>query len=434
MRSNQTIAAIVLSVIVVFSMVGPAIAIAQEDDLELTVDTEGNDEVVVTVTANETAVENATVNVTDDENVTYADAGEYNTDENGTVSLSTPDQTVAVTITATEGDRITETSLVLEPADTGFSVDVDQADDGTATITVLDNGSAVENTTVDVTVDDENVTYDGAGEHTTDENGTVWLPAPEETVNVSIVVIAPDQTASTTAQLDPPEGLSVDVDQADDGTATVSVTDNSSSVENATVNVTVDDENATYDGSGEYDTDENGTVGLPAPEGTVNLTVTAEHDNRTASTTALLVAPEEEDDEEEADKPFGQLVSSFVHDLLGNESRQGGIGSDVSAFVTANNPGVGSNETGTPDHAGGPNGSDEGDDRVPPGQSDNNSNAKNSSENVNGQSAQASGSDSSGSSSNTGGQPDKPESNGNGNNENGGGPPDHAGGPDESED
>jgi len=42
----------------------------------------------VTVTDNDTAVENASVNVTtaDGQNVTYADEGDYETDENGTVT------------------------------------------------------------------------------------------------------------------------------------------------------------------------------------------------------------------------------------------------------------------------------------------------------------------------------------------------------------
>lgn len=431
MSSNDTIAAIVLSVIVVFALVGPALAVAQEDDLDLTVDTEGNDEVLVTVTANGTAVANVTVNVTvDDENVSYDGVDEYETDENGTVSISVPDQTVAVTITATDGNRSTETSIVLEPAEIGFSVSVGQAPDGTATVTVLDNASAVEGATVNVSVNDENVSYDGADEYTTDENGTVILPAPSETMNVSILVSTANQTASTTGQLDPPEGLSVSVDQADDGTATVFVTDNASAVQNATVNVTVDDENVSYDGAGEYTTDDNGTVDLSAPDETVNLTVTAEYENRTASTSALLVAPEDEEEEDTGEaEPFGQMVSSFVHDLLGNESRQGGIGDEVSAFVTANNPGVGSNGTGPPEHANNQNSSATNEDNEPPGQSDRDDSSANSSNTNDSNAMGSNGNDSNGNGGNFG-----PGKSGNSGNGNGQGPPDHAGGPNNFED
>lgn len=69
---------------------------------------------------------------------------------------------------------------------------------------------------------------------------------------------------------------------------------------------------------------------------------------------------------------FGQRVSAFVHDLLSDEDREGGIGQAVSEFVTSNNPGAdkrpdhagppedrgpkdkADKEPGPPDHAGGP--------------------------------------------------------------------------------
>lgn len=138
--------------------------------------------------------------------------------------------------------------------------------------------------------------------------------------------------------------LEVEVEQ-DDGVL-VTVSDDNGTVENATLNVSVDDENATYDGAGEYETDENGTVELPAPNETVNVTMTAEHDNRTNSTSATL---EPADESDEADDPFGLQVQAFVHELL-NSSEDGNmsIGHQVANFVLENNPG------NAPDHAGPP--------------------------------------------------------------------------------
>ncbi|WP_424001467.1 hypothetical protein ACOZ4I_16475 [Haloarcula salina] len=141
--------------------------------------------------------------------------------------------------------------------------------------------------------------------------------------------------------------LAVGVTQADDGSATVSVTANDTGVANASVAVeTVD--NASYAGTGDYTTDENGTVGLPAPEQNVTVEVNATADNRTAVTTAdLTVAPTNATNETEFAN-FGLEVSAFVADLLGDENRTGGIGPAVASFVTANNPG------NAPDHAGPP--------------------------------------------------------------------------------
>jgi len=85
--------------------------------------------------------------------------------------------------------------------------------------------------------------------------------------------------------------LGVTVDDAD-GEPTVTVTENDTAVENATVNVTVaDPANESYEGTGEYATDENGTVTLPAAEEDVTVDVTAEYENQTVSTTANLEAP-----------------------------------------------------------------------------------------------------------------------------------------------
>lgn len=144
--------------------------------------------------------------------------------------------------------------------------------------------------------------------------------------------------------------LSVSVSQDSSGEATVSVTaesNNSSvAVEGASVTVETVDDNATYEGTGEYTSDENGTVTLPAPNETVDVAVTAAHDNQTAETTATLEAGEEDDGNATA---FGERVSSFVHQLQDeNNTSDAPFGTQVAAFVVANNPG------NAPAHAGPP--------------------------------------------------------------------------------
>lgn len=146
--------------------------------------------------------------------------------------------------------------------------------------------------------------------------------------------------------------LAVAVDQEDGGDVTVTVTHNETAVEGASVDVNATDENATYAGEGSHDTDENGTVELPAPEENVTVEVTAEYDNETAATTAELVVVEEDGTAE--NETFGAEVSAFVKELLNGDEDQRRIGRLIAEFVVANNPGE------APDHAGPP------DDRGPP--------------------------------------------------------------------
>ncbi|MUW15211.1 hypothetical protein GJ633_11535, partial [Halorubrum sp. CBA1125] len=264
-------------------------------------------------------------------------------------------------------------------ADGDLGVSIDDAD-GEPTVTVTENDSAVENATVIVEVSDPaNESYAGTGEYETDENGTVDLPAPEEDVTIEVTASDGNRTASTTADLEAPDGLEVGVENTD-GEPVVTVTENDSAVENASVNVTTaTDQNATYAGEGEYATDENGTVGLPAAEQNVTVDITATHGNESVSTTVDLTAGETDEDESEEDEaddgdddesaeetPFGQLVREFIQQL---DDREGGIGSAVSDFATENNPGnaddapgnsdrANDGDRGPPDHAG-PGGDDD---------------------------------------------------------------------------
>ncbi|MDS0220354.1 hypothetical protein NDI54_03205 [Haloarcula sp. S1AR25-5A] len=153
--------------------------------------------------------------------------------------------------------------------------------------------------------------------------------------------------ADSAGNTDTGNTLAVSVSQSDDGSATVSVTQNDTGVENASVHVETAD-NVSYAGTGNYTTDSDGTVGLPALEQNVTVDVTAMTDNHTATTAAdLTVASMNATNMTEFDT-FGLEVSAYVSDLLSDENRTGGIGPAVASFVTANNPG------NAPDHAGPP--------------------------------------------------------------------------------
>ncbi|EMA09438.1 hypothetical protein SAMN05443574_107119 [Haloarcula vallismortis] len=165
-------------------------------------------------------------------------------------------------------------------------------------------------------------------------------------VGLALLAVGPGLAAAADSAGNTSAGntLAVGISQADDGSATVSVTQNETGVENASVAVETAG-NASYAGTGNYTADSNGTVGLPAPEQNVTVDVTATVDNHTATTTAdLTVAPENVTEFD----TFGLEVSAYVSDLLSDENRTGGIGPAVASFVTANNPG------NAPDHAGPP--------------------------------------------------------------------------------
>ncbi|MFC6988898.1 hypothetical protein ACFQJD_09565 [Haloplanus sp. GCM10025708] len=161
-----------------------------------------------------------------------------------------------VTVAATDSNETAATTTELTPV-AEFEVGVDRNDDGSATVTVTRNDTAVENASVTVTADDA---YAGTGNYTTDSNGTVTIAEPESTVTVTVEATDANDTATATAELTPADGLAVDVTQNADGAATVTVTRNGDAVENASVNVTADGD---YAGVGTYATDANGTVSSP---------------------------------------------------------------------------------------------------------------------------------------------------------------------------
>ncbi|MCU4753709.1 hypothetical protein OB919_17260 [Halobacteria archaeon AArc-curdl1] len=143
-------------------------------------------------------------------------------------------------------------------------------------------------------------------------------------------------------------GLTIDVEQNDE--IVVTVEQNDSAVENASLEVSVDDENASYAGVGNYTTDENGSVTLETPEESVNVTLSVTDDNATPPETVLLEAAEDEEGHEEETDSFGALISQFVQDNQGETD--GPLGIAVANFAVENNPGNAPDHAGPPSHAG----------------------------------------------------------------------------------
>jgi hypothetical protein len=146
------------------------------------------------------------------------------------------------------------------------------------------------------------------------------------------------QTSGNTAQS--AGNVAVGVDQAGNYEVTVTVTDDGTAVEGATVDVTSD---SAYAGTGSYQTDADGTVTLPAPAEPTTVTVTASGEGWTTE-------PKTKALDARSFANFGQRVSYFVHGLLDGTDTEGGIGQFVSEFVKKHNP---SNDN-KPEHAGKP--------------------------------------------------------------------------------
>ena len=164
MSPKQRFAAIALSALLVLSVVGPALAVAQTetpeqtdtgDGGELTVDVRngGNDTVVIVVEDENGSVEGATVTVS---------AVEETDDEN-----ETSDNETTETPTPTENDTSDN-----ETSD-------NETDDG----------------------------YEGTGTYTTGADGTVEIPAPDEGVRLQISVEAGNRT--TTSEVTMNDGVGV---------------------------------------------------------------------------------------------------------------------------------------------------------------------------------------------------------------------------------
>ena len=173
MRSKRRIAAVALAALMVLSVVGPALAVAQEDtetettdggDLTFDVREGGNDTVLVVVE-----------------------------DENGSVEGAT----VTVTAEGTEDDAGNET-------EDNETEDDDLENDETENEETVDDNETEDEETVEgnETDSDNETTYEGTGTYTTDANGTVELPAPDDGVRLDVEVEDGNRTTSANVALD----------------------------------------------------------------------------------------------------------------------------------------------------------------------------------------------------------------------------------------
>jgi hypothetical protein len=198
LRKLSTVLLVTMLVLTAFA---PAAATAQETtgstiDLTLTQDPATGD-ATLRVTNGSGGVVDATVNVSS--TFPYAGNGTYTTDANGTVALPEPGQETTVMVTAEDGDDTATMDVQLSPVDTGLAVDVVQQSDGSATVTVTDDGAAVENASVNVTA---GVAYEGTGEYDSGVDGTAELPNPEQNLTVTVTATNGSENVTTTAELD----------------------------------------------------------------------------------------------------------------------------------------------------------------------------------------------------------------------------------------
>ncbi|KAB1196071.1 MULTISPECIES: hypothetical protein [Haloferax] len=339
MRGSKLTTAVMVIAMLTVAMVPGAVA-AESDEQSLQVNVTQDVETgnaTVTVTQNdtdETAVDNATVVVESSGN--YSGNGTHYTDAEGALELPNPSERVTVTLNVTteDGNNTTELSRELIPLNESLDVSVEQDDaNDTLTATVTQYDEPVEGASVDVNgTDYENDTYE------TNSNGTVEVAEPANTTNLTFAATSGDLTAETTVSVEG-DDLALSVEEVDNTTVVIDVTEDEVAVEGANVTVSGD-----YTEAGDYETDGNGTVELAAPlQNNTTVEVTAEYEGATVSKTVVLGGEVEEDD------PFGDLVTKFIERLKQN-TIEGPMGQAVSEYVTEHNPGKADEKR--PDNAG----------------------------------------------------------------------------------
>ena len=362
--------------------------------------------------------------------------GEESATLNGNVTELDGNATVYFTYWV-EGDDANETTTTeLEMTSTGdFSVQVDDLEENTTYVYVAhaetDNESAVgstqtfttaEETELEVETDDADSVTNSSAENAT-VHFTYWAEGDEanNTTTASQTLEEPGDFAATVDGLENNttyyyQAYAASGDLSDEGDVesftpgaddevddeSVSVTtDGESNVtntsatlhgeveglgddENATVYFTYwvegDEENATDTANETVESDTKFKYDLTGLQNNTTYVYVAKADvnNTTYSGGEVtFTTGAENESEDEDDEAFGMAVSAFVHSLL--EDRDGterGIGQQVSAWVTANNPGADKRpdhagpknkddkERGPPEHAGGPDKTDK--DRGPP--------------------------------------------------------------------
>ena len=115
MSSNRKLIAVMLSTVMLLSVVGPGLAAAEEVEPTLNIEVTQDENVEITVSDDGEGVEGASVDVAVlDEDADYEGVEDLTTNENGTVVIDAPEETVNVSISASHGDKTGETEVMLE--------------------------------------------------------------------------------------------------------------------------------------------------------------------------------------------------------------------------------------------------------------------------------------------------------------------------------
>ncbi|MFC7201886.1 hypothetical protein ACFQJC_00005 [Haloferax namakaokahaiae] len=169
-----------------------------------------------------------------------------------------------------------------------------------------------------------------------------------------IALLAVAMVPATVGAAAAEQSLTLGVTQdTETGNATVTVTQNDSVVENATVEV---ESSANYTGTGTYQTDANGTVELPNPEERVNVTLNASADNATASESvelvpldkSLRVAVEHDDANDSVTatvRQYGEPVENATVEVTGSDYENGTFQTDANGTVSVAEPDTTTNLT-----------------------------------------------------------------------------------------
>jgi hypothetical protein len=235
----------------VLSVVGPALAVAQEDtetettddggDLTFDVREGGNDTVLVVVEDENGSVEGATVTVTagetdddaddneteDEETVednetdsdnetTYEGTGTYTTDANGTVELPAPDDGVRLNIVVEDGNRTTSADVTLNE---GTTVPFGQRVSGLIQQILQDDGNASVGEAIAEFIRGNNPgnAPESAGPPEDRGNGSDGEPGPPDDRGPDGEQGPPDRDNGSDTEQDPPKDRGGDSDDGEQG-------------------------------------------------------------------------------------------------------------------------------------------------------------------------------------------------------------------------
>jgi|GEM_PF-4994788 len=196
--SSKQLLAIGMVVAVLLAGVAPVTAAGSSGDSTSAANvsvTYAGDQVVVTYNT----TSDATLTI-DAVNGTYAGEGTYNVSGNGSLALPVPNDTVTLDVTLTVGNQSWSRTVTVPPQNTQGDVQP------TLAVSIYDDGdhatvSYQAGTNATLTVDAPNASYAGEGTYNVSGDGSMTLPAPNESVTVTATLTGGNDSTSTTATL-----------------------------------------------------------------------------------------------------------------------------------------------------------------------------------------------------------------------------------------